>query len=71
MRIDVVLENNLKQFRKKNGLSQTDLADMIGVSQNTISSIEIGQYCPSAKTAALLCKALHCKFEELFYLSGN
>lgn len=66
--ISVDLLNNLKSVRKRRGLSQTDLGNIIGVSQNTISSIETGQYCPSAKTAALLCKALQCKFEELFFL---
>lgn len=63
-----VLKNNIRYARKSKGWSQTRLADEIKVSQNTISSIETGQYCPSALTAALLCKALDCKFEELFYL---
>lgn len=71
MQNNIKLINNLRETRKKNGLSQTDLAYKIGVSQNTISSIEIEQYSPTARTAALLCKALNCKFEELFYLSGE
>ena len=40
---------------------------MVGVSRNTISSIETGQYQPTAKLALLLCVALEKKFEELFY----
>ena len=62
------LKNNLKQYRQSKGLTQKQLAELIGTTKNTISSIEIGQYCPTAYIAALLCEALDCKFEELFYL---
>ena len=61
------LKNNLKAYRQKAGLTQTQLADMVGSSKNTISSIETGQFCPTAYLAALLCIALECKFEDLFY----
>ncbi len=63
----LVLKNNIKRVRKEAGLSQTQLADMIGVSRNTISSIETGQFNPTAKLALILCTALDKKFEELFY----
>ena len=43
------------------------LAEMVGVSRNTISSIETGQFNPTAKLALILCIALDKKFEELFY----
>ena len=49
------------------GLSQAELAEMVGVSRNTISSIETGQYSPTAKLALILSLALEKKFEELFY----
>lgn len=49
-------------------MSQTDLAQLVGVSRNTISSIETGQFCPTAKLALVLCVALDKKFEEVFYL---
>ncbi|MBQ7281297.1 MAG: helix-turn-helix domain-containing protein [Spirochaetales bacterium] len=49
------------------GLSQSSLAEMVGVSRNTISSIETGQFCPTAKLALILCIALDRKFEEVFY----
>ncbi len=62
------LKNNLKQFRKEKGYTQKELADIIGTTKNTISSIETGQFCPTAYLAALLCEALECKFEDLFYL---
>ena len=67
MKEGLVLKNRLKETRTEKGLSQQELADMVGVSRNTISSLETGQYEPSAKLAYVLCIALEKKFEELFY----
>lgn len=64
---ELVLKNNLPQIRKDKKLSQTDLAKMVGVSRNTISSIETGQFVPTAKLALLLAIALDLKFEDIFY----
>ena len=63
----LVLKNNVKKARVEKGLSQQELADMVGVSRNTISSIETGQFSPTAKLALVICIALEKKFEELFY----
>lgn len=63
----LILKNNLKAIRSEKGLSQADLAKLVGVSRNTISSIETGQFSPTAKLALVLCIALDRKFEELFY----
>ena len=63
----LVLKNRLKEARQANGLSQAALAEMVGVSRNTISSIETGQFSPTAKLALMLCIALDKKFEDLFY----
>lgn len=63
----LTLKNNIKQARKELGLSQARLAEMVGVSRNTISSIETGQFNPTAKLALIICIALDKKFEELFY----
>lgn len=63
----LVLKNNLKEARQEQGYSQAQLAEMVGVSRNTISSIETGQFSPTAKLALILCIALDKKFEELFY----
>lgn len=61
------LKNNIKEIRTEKNLSQAALAKLVGVSRNTISSIETGQFNPTAKLALLLCIALDKKFEELFY----
>ena len=63
----LVLKNNLKTLRREKDLSQQDLADLVGVSRNTISSIETGQFCPTAKLALVLCIALDRQFEDVFY----
>lgn len=63
----LVLKNRLKEVRAEKKLSQAELAGMVGVSRNTISSIETGQFNPTAKLALVLCIALDKKFEELFY----
>ena len=63
----VILKNNLKAMRQAKKLSQAQLAELVGVSRNTISSIETGQFNPTAKLALVLCIALDVKFEDLFY----
>ena len=64
---ELVLKNRIKEVRMEKGISQAELAEMVGVSRNTISSIETGQYSPTAKLALILSLALEKKFEELFY----
>lgn len=63
----LVLKNKLKEIRSEQNLSQAQLAKLVGVSRNTISSIETGQFNPTAKLALVLCIALDKKFEEIFY----
>lgn len=67
MREELVLLNHIKEARTQAGLSQSQLAELVGVSRNTISSIETGQFNPTAKLALILCVALDKKFEDLFY----
>ena len=64
---ELILKNNLKQARTEKGISQTELAKMVGVSRQTIIAIETGAFNPTAKLALILCIALDKKFEELFY----
>ena len=63
----LILKNNLKKVRSERKISQQQLADMLGVSRNTISSIETGQFTPTAKLALIICIALDTKFEDMFY----
>lgn len=63
----LILKNRLRETRAEQKLSQAQLAAMVGVSRNTISSLETGQFQPTAKLALILCIALDKKFEELFY----
>ena len=63
----LVLKNNLKKVRTEKKLSQSALAEMVGVSRNTISSIETGQFNPTAKLALILCVDQHiiiCHFQK-------
>ena len=61
------MENRLEEIRKARGIKQEDLALELGVSRQTISSIETGLFNPTAKLALVLCIALDKKFEDLFY----
>ena len=67
MNDQLILKNRVKEARTERRLSQAALAELVGVSRNTISSIETGQFSPTAKLALILCIALDKKFEELFY----
>ena len=67
MKDALILKNRLKEARTEKKLSEYALAQLVGVSRNTISSIETGQFNPTAKLALILCIALDKKFEELFY----
>lgn len=63
-----ILRNKIKAIRAERRLNQAQLAKIAGVSRNTISSIETGQFVPTAKLACILCNVLDKKFEELFFL---
>ncbi len=67
MKEELELKNNLKKLRNELKMSQEELANLVGVSRQTIISIEKGQFCPSSKLALLICVALDKKFEEVFY----
>lgn len=64
----VRLENRLRVARAEQRLSQDQLARMAGVTRQTISAIENGQYCPSALLAFILARELNKPVEALFYL---
>ena len=68
---DIEFQNKLRVARAEKRISQGDLAEMVGVSRQTISSIENNQFCPSAKLALLICIALDKKFEDLFFFAQS
>jgi len=67
----VRLLNRLRVARAERDLSQGELALSVGVSRQTISSIETGQYCPSTVLALRLAHALEEPMERLFWLEGE
>jgi putative transcriptional regulator len=60
------MDNRVKELRSAAGLRQEDLADQVGVSRQTIISIESGRYNPSLELGWRLSKALGVAIEELF-----
>lgn len=66
------MKTNLRRYRFERGeLSQQQLADMVGVSRQTIVSIERGDYAPSVKLALLLAAKLGTTVEDLFILEDE
>ena len=65
------LVNRLRVARAERQLSQEQLAALAGVTRQTISSIETGQYCPSALLAFQLAERLGKRVDELFFLDGE
>ena len=63
----MVLKNNLKEVRHKKNLTQDDLGKSVGVSRQTIISIERYRYKPSLELAMKMAKELNVKIEKLFY----
>ncbi|HET9386591.1 MAG TPA: helix-turn-helix transcriptional regulator [Gemmatimonadales bacterium] len=65
------LANRLKVARAERSLSQDQLARLVGVTRQTISSIETGLYSPSALLAFQLANRLGKRVDELFFLDGE
>ena len=65
------LANRLRVARAERDLSQDELARAVGVSRNTIGSIETGRYSPSALLAFRLAAALEKPITELFWVEGG
>lgn len=60
------MENSLRQLREERGWSQQHLATTLGVSRQTVLSIEKGKYDPSLPLAFQLAAAFECSIEEIF-----
>lgn len=65
------LANNLSELRKEKGINQTDLGRMVGVSRQTISLIERGDYNPSVMVALSLAKVFDLCVEDIFTLEED
>lgn len=65
------LVNNLSRLRKEKGINQTDLGRMVGVSRQTISLIERGDYNPSVMVALSLARVFDVSVEEIFTLEED
>jgi putative transcriptional regulator len=63
------LGNRLRELREAKGLTQAQLADLIGVSRKTVNTVENGVFIPSTVVALKLAGALGCAVEELFFLA--
>ena len=61
------LKNNLKELRHQKGLTQEELATNVGVSRQTIISIERYRYKPSLELAMKIARKLEINIEKLFY----
>ncbi|HTW33406.1 MAG TPA: helix-turn-helix transcriptional regulator [Rhizomicrobium sp.] len=65
------LGNRLKEARTRCGLTQTELAERIGVSRKTINTVENSVFVPSTTLALMLARTLDTTVEELFYVIDN
>ena len=63
------LENRLRELREAKGLTQAQLADLIGVSRKTVNTVENGVFVPSTVVALKLAKALGISVEALFFIA--
>jgi len=65
------LRNHLKVERARHNLTQQQLADLVGVTRKTITTVETGRFIPSTVLALKLARALHTRVDELFYLADD
>ncbi len=62
------LSNNLRELRQKNGaITQQELADLVGVTRQTVIAIEGNKYSPSLEVAFMIAEALGARIDEVFH----
>lgn len=66
-----VLDNSIRVFRAKAGISQAQLAEGIGVSRKTISTIEVGRFIPSTVISLKIARFFGVSVEEIFSLKDG
>ena len=66
MNDELILKNRIRVARAERNISQGELAKMVGVSRQTISQIERGDYSPSVTLALKLSRICQCRVEDIF-----
>lgn len=61
------MRNDIREFRARTGWSQQALADQLGVSRQTVISLEKGRFDPSLPLAFRLAETFDCRIEDLFF----
>ena len=62
------LQNRLKEVRTERGLTQAQLAELVGVTRKTVNTVENGVFSPSALLAIKLARELSVPVEQLFWI---
>ncbi|MDD9150109.1 MULTISPECIES: helix-turn-helix transcriptional regulator [unclassified Sporolactobacillus] len=62
------IQNHVKELRARHDWTQSQLADKVSVTRQTIASIEKGDYVPSLMLGLLICSAFELPMEEVFQL---
>ena len=65
------LENRLKEYRARQGLNQGQMGQLVGVSRQTISLIERGDYNPSVTLALRIAAVFRVQVQDIFSLTGE
>ena len=63
--------NNIKELRTNLGMTQAQLAELVGIARVSIISIEKGRYIPTIETALSISTALAVPIEQIFWLKGD
>ena len=66
-----MLKNRIKVLRAEKNLTQEELANLIGVSRQTVNSIEKGKYVPSVLIALKMAEVFGVNVEEIFSIEGE
>lgn len=70
-RLQMPLDNRLKEYRAKKNLNQQQLGSLVGASRQTISLIERGDYSPSVTLAMKIAKVFDASVEDIFIYSED
>jgi putative transcriptional regulator len=65
------LENRVREIRSERGLTQNELAQAVGLTRQSIISIEKGRFTPSIHTALNLAAALETSVDDLFWITDE